>query len=56
VDDHDLYDQAADRYPTVLRVDPEALDRADRLFGPDPELLLGYWADIYFKADDSEGH
>lgn len=53
MDDQELYDRAADRYPTVIYVSPEIL--ADRLFGPDPGLILGRWDDIYFRADDAEG-
>ena len=34
-------------------IDPEIL--ADRLFGPDPGLILGRWDDVYFRADDTEG-
>ncbi len=49
-DDQELYDRAADRHPTVIYVDPEIL--ADRLFGPDPGLILGRWDDVYFRTDD----
>ena len=47
--DRDLYDQAADRYPTTLRVDPDALELAGALFGEDPDPLPGRWLDnVYY--------
>lgn len=54
MDDRDLYDRAADRHPTVLRVDPDALARATKLFGEDPEPLPGRWMDSTFHYIDPE--
>lgn len=51
MDDRDLYDQAAERHPTALLVDSDALARATRLFGEDPETLKGSWLHDSFCAD-----
>jgi hypothetical protein len=48
--DREQYDRAADRHPTTIRVDPDLLARAERLFGPDPAGLAGYWDGYHFVA------
>ena len=52
--DRELYDRAANRHPTVLWVDLDALDLAGRLFGEDPDGVGGYWADNVFVPWERE--
>jgi hypothetical protein len=55
-DDAAQYDRAAARYPTTLRVNPDALELAGTLFGDDPDPLPGRWMDNVFRYIDPGDH